>query len=210
MPASAKSRPTGLTLDAIVDTAERLIREEGFDALNMRRLAQECEVGTTTLYGYVRTKDELIEALANRLLETLALPTDQALTWQESLTQLFRSLRALLLAHPELLPITATYRLDGLGAYRGAESALRALSTAGLAGREAVQAFDALTSFTLGFVQREVGLRASHAGPMQGLHKLSREEFPHVLEYAGFLVARDLEAGFEAGLNLLIAGIARA
>src|SRR5207237_6247096 len=51
-----RSRRTGarrLTLDAIVDAAAALIEAEGFEALTMRRIADEYAVGVVTLHGYV-------------------------------------------------------------------------------------------------------------------------------------------------------------
>jgi AcrR family transcriptional regulator len=192
----------------IVDAAARLIADEGYDALTMRRLARECGVGVMTLYGYFRTKDELLQALADRLFNLVELPDDEALPWQEHLVRVLRSVRCVFLAHPELLPITATHRLDGTGAYRGAESLFAALQKAGLGGRPLVHAFDALVSFTLGSVQREIGLARSQAGALPGLHRLPRADFPHVIDLAGHLVARDTEAAFDAGLAFLIAGIA--
>jgi AcrR family transcriptional regulator len=208
VPARSRPQPSRLTLDSIVDAAARIIAADGYDALNMRRLAQECGVGVMTLYGYVRTKDELLQALADRLFQLVELPDDVSLPWQERIIGVLRSVRAVFLDHPELLAITAMHRLDGPGVYRGAEYLFGALEEAGLTGQEIVFAFDALVSFTLGFVQREVGADRSVAGPLPGLHRLPREQFPRVIDLAGHLVARDPEAGFEAGLVLLISGIA--
>jgi AcrR family transcriptional regulator len=205
----AKPQAARLTLEVIVDTAARLVADEGFDALSMRRLAKECGVGAMTLYGYVRTKEELLEALATRLLGAIELPGDELGGWEQQVARVFRSVRAVFLEHPELLPITASQRIEGIGAYRGAESLFRALRTAGLDDQQVVHAFDALVSFTIGFVQREVGLDRSDADPLPGLRKLPREEFPNVISLAGHLVTRDMDAGFDAGLELLIAGIAR-
>ncbi|MCW2856622.1 MAG: TetR family transcriptional regulator [Marmoricola sp.] len=192
----------------IVDAAAKLVAEQGFDALSMRRLAKECGVGVMTLYGYVRTKDEVLQALANRLLSTLELSADDDAPWDERVAQVVRSLRSVFLAHPELLPIAATQRLDGEAAYRGAEALFGALSAAGLAGEQVTHAFYALTSFTIGSVQREVGLERSDGAQFPGLRGLSREEFPQVIELAGHLVTANAEATFNAGLELLIAGIA--
>jgi hypothetical protein len=66
------------------------------------------------------------------------------------------------------------------------------LQDAGLEGRQVVFAFDASLSFTLGFVQRELGIDRSAAGPLPG--------------WPGHLVARDPAAGFEAGPALLVSG----
>jgi AcrR family transcriptional regulator len=199
-----------LTLEVIVDAAAQLIATEGYDALNMRRLAQECGVGVMTLYGYVRTKDELLQALADRLFHLVELPDDASLPWPERVATVQRSVRAVFLEHPELVPITAGNRLDGMGAYRGAEYLFAALQEAGLSGAHVVHAFDALVSFTLGFVQREVGADRADASLLPGLHRLPREQYPRVIELAGHMATRDTDAAFEAGLQLLIAGIAAA
>lgn len=196
-----------LTLDVLVEAASRLITDEGYDALNMRRLAKECGVGVMTLYGYVRTKDELLQALADRLFQLVDLPDEEDLPWPEHIARVLRSVRAIFLEHPELVPITAMHRLDGPGAYRGAESLFGALHRAGLSGADVVHAFDTLVAFTLGFVQREVGTDRATGGPMPGLAQLPREEFPRVIELAGHMIARDTDAAFEVGLQLLIAGI---
>ena len=207
MPARSRSSSPRLTLDVIVDTAATLVAEEGFEALSMRRLAQECGVGVMTLYGYVRTKDDVLEALANRLLSTVELPVDDTLSWQEHVALVFCSVRSVLLTHPELLPIVATQRLDGLAAYRSAESLFRRLEGAGLVGAQVVHAFDALVSFTIGSVQREVALEPANRGRYPTLGALPHNEFPHVIKLAGHLVAADLETSFRVGLDLLIDGI---
>ncbi len=208
VPAPGESPSSRLSLDVIVDAAAKLVAEDGFEALSMRRLAKECGVGAMTLYGYVRTKDEVLQALANRIFSTLELPGDDTESWQERVRQVVGSLRTVFLAHPELLPIVATQRLDGVAAYRGAEALFGALDAAGLQGEQLIHAFYALASFTIGSVQREVGLQNSDAGEFPGLRSLAREEFPQVIDLAGHLVTADPEATFRAGLELLIAGIA--
>lgn len=202
----SQARSVRLSLDLIVDTAQRLVAEEGYDAVSMRRLARELGVGAMTLYGYVRTKEELLEALANRVLVSVEAPRADA-PWQEQVAVVMRSVRAAFLEHPELLPIVGAQRIEGIGAYRGAESLFGALQAAGLEDQQIVHAFDTLVSFTVGFVQREVGLDRGPGDPMPGLRTLPRQEFPHVISLAGHLVTRDMEAGFEAGLSLLVTGI---
>jgi AcrR family transcriptional regulator len=208
VPARPQPQSPRLTLDLIVDTAAKLVADHGFESLSMRRLAKECGVGAMTLYGYVRTKDEVLQALANRLFKELELPADDTLPWPDQVTQVLGSMRSVLLGHPELLPVVATQRIDGIEAYRGAETLFRALSAAGLDGRRVVHAFDALVSYTIGSVQREVGLDRTDRGQFPGLRTLPHDEFPHVIELAGHLVTGDAEASFHAGLDLLIAGIA--
>jgi AcrR family transcriptional regulator len=189
----------------IVDEAQELVAELGFDALSMRRLAARLGVGAMTLYGYVRTKEELLGALANRYFDEIELPPPENGDWREQVAGVFRAVRRVFLAHPELLPIAASQRLEGIGVYRGAERVFAALRSTGLSDDEVVAAFDALTSFTIGVAERETGI---HAHGLPGVRELDADEFPNVIGLAGALMTRNPERSFEAGLQLLLRGIA--
>jgi AcrR family transcriptional regulator len=200
----ARPEPIPLSFDAIVDAAEALVAEQGFEALSMRRLAARLGVGAMTLYGYVRTKEELLSALANRYFDEIELPPATG-DWHEQVAGVFRAVRRMFVAHPELLPIAATQRLEGIGVYRGAERVFAALRSAGLGDEEVVTAFDALTSLTLGVAERETGI---HGQGLPGVRGLDAGEFPNVIGLAGALMTRNPERSFEAGLELLLKGIA--
>jgi AcrR family transcriptional regulator len=205
---SPRPAPTGLTFDAIVDAAAAIVAEEGFEALSMRRLAGRCGVGAMTLYGYVRTKEDVLGALANRFISGIELPDPGSGDWQHQIATVFRAVRGIFLEHPELLPIAASQRLEGVGVYRAAELVFEALKRAGLDAQQAVAAFDALTSFTIGAAQRESGIRPHGAESLPGIGALPAAQFGNVIGLAGLLMTRDPERSFEAGLDLLLKGIA--
>jgi AcrR family transcriptional regulator len=196
-----------LTREAIVDVAAELVARDGFDGLSMRKLAARCGVGVMTLYGYVATKDELLAALADRLLREVELPRPADGDWEEQVAAVFRSVRRVFLDHPELIRIVAARRVDGMAAYRGAEIVFRALRRAGLRDAQIVSAFGALTSFTVGSAQRTIGWRSSARGALPGVDGLAPADFTELIGLAGPLVTRDPDADFEAGLDLLITGI---
>lgn len=52
-----------------LDTARRLIREEGLLTLQMARLARACDYATGTLYQHFASKEDLLVALATQHLE---------------------------------------------------------------------------------------------------------------------------------------------
>lgn len=197
---------SGLTFDAIVDAAAAIVAAEGFEALSMRKLAARCGVGAMTLYGYVRTKEDVLSALANRFLSELELPEPGGTDWREQIRAVFRGVRRVFLEHPELLPIVASQRLEGVGVYRAAEGVFAALRSAGLGDDGAIAAFDALTSFTIGIAERETGIGSPNGLP--GIRELPAQEFPNVIDLAGLMMTRDPERSFEAGLDLLLMGIA--
>jgi AcrR family transcriptional regulator len=203
---AAAQSSRGLTLDVIVEAAVEMVGEDGVEALSMRHLGARLGVGAMTLYGYVRTKEELLGEVANRFLNEIELP-DPALPWQAQVTELFRSARRVFLEHPALIPIAAGQRIDATGAYRGAEVVFAALRDAGLPDERIVGAFDALVSFTIGATQREAGLSAQARDPLPGIQALDPEQYPHVVALAAPLAARDPARDFEVGLALLIAGM---
>lgn len=57
-----------IDLDLIVDTAIDLIEQDGLESLSMRRLADRFEIQAASLYWYVRSKEQLLDLVADRLL----------------------------------------------------------------------------------------------------------------------------------------------
>lgn len=210
-PAAPAGRPPErLTVDAIVDAAAEMVAAGGFDGLSMRKLAKACGVGVMTLYGYVATKDDLLRALADRFLADLDLPAAHEGDWAYRVATVFHSVRRAFLLHPDLLPIVAAHHVVGLSTVRGAEVVFAALREAGLDDAEIIDAFSALTSFTVGACQREIGLTRRVAGArptLPGIGELAGGGFDHVVAMTGRLPSRDVDAEFTAGLDLLLTGI---
>ncbi len=67
-----------------LDTARRLIKSEGILALQMARLARDCDYATGTLYQHFSSKEDLLVALATRRLEEHAEHFCQIACWQAS------------------------------------------------------------------------------------------------------------------------------
>lgn len=197
-----------VTLEDVEDTALRIADAEGLDALSMRRLAGDLGIGVMTLYGHVRTKDELIERVAERAIAELPLPTEGP--WQSRLETLFADLRALLLAHPAVLYADAARPLSGPGALRAADAALGMLRAGGLADASAVAGMSALVSYTFGAAM----FRLHHTA--EGTQDYARHvrgsdpgQLPHVAALSDHLLNRGADAEFAVGLRLLVDGLAR-
>src|SRR2546423_1363017 len=164
MSVAANSRASELTREDVIDAAAELVAERGYGGLSMRALAHRCGVATMTLYRHVRTKEDLMGALADRALGELALPVPGALTWQEEVATGFRSVHDLLLAHPDLVEPERKRRGAGGAAYRGAGVVLDALRRAGIGGEAGAGAFATLFAFTMGFVQQQLHTSVAGAG----------------------------------------------
>jgi AcrR family transcriptional regulator len=211
--ATRDPRPTRpqLDRDAIIDAAERLVTTHGAGALNMRSLASELGVGTTSLYRHVRNKEDVLGGLANRKFGGLQLPKEGILAWGDELRAIFGALRAAARENPELVEITARQHVNGPAGYDAAERSLRALTNAGLDIAAAVNAFATLSAFTFGFVQQELHSEARQsqlAERVLAVSSLPDAEYPLLRGSLTTFLTRDSAQHFEMGLNLLIGGIA--
>lgn len=114
----------------IAAAAIRIADSEGLDALSMRRLAAELDVGTMTLYHYIATKDELLTLVFDGLMAEMVLPPGQSLPhgWREALTTIARRSRDTLRRHPWILDITDDPPL-GPNSVRHFDQSLQALAS---------------------------------------------------------------------------------
>lgn len=202
-----------LTRDRIIDGAEAIVANHGVRGLNMRALATALGVGTTSLYRHVRNKEDVLGALANRKFGRLELPAEGRLGWQDELRAIFGALRGALRANPELVEITAGQHVNGAAGFDAAERILRALTTAGLDIESAVNAFATISSYTFGFVQREVHSETralQRAERVVAVSALPAADYPLLRGSLDTFLTRDSGRHFDMGLDLLIAGIAAA
>jgi len=206
----ANSRASELTREDVIDAAAELVAERGYAGLSMRALAQRCGVATMTLYRHVRTKEDLLGALTDRVLAELDLPAPGTLPWQEQLAAVFRSVHDLLLEHPDLVEIAARQHVAGEAAYRGAEVVLDALRRAGIEGEAAASAFATLFAFTLGFTQQQLQASGSGAGLVHRqavLERLPVDDFENLSRLGGVFLLRHSDRHFDDGLDLIIRGL---
>ena len=98
-----RRRPRGsLSREQVVEAALALADREGLEALSMQNLAVRLECGVMTLYGYVDSKEDLLDAIALRGLGDLRLPRPLAADTAEILVSWGRALRLTLIQHPSL------------------------------------------------------------------------------------------------------------
>ena len=71
----------GLSKQRVVAEAMRLADREGVDGLSMRRLAGALGAGAMSLYHYVASKEELLDAMIDVVFEEIELPPEET-DWQ--------------------------------------------------------------------------------------------------------------------------------
>lgn len=139
-----------LTREQVAQAALAIADSEGLDAISMRTLAERLGVGTMTLYGYFRSKEELLDAVVDAAVSD-AEPPAVAGDWKARLRDTVLWVRRGLLRHPSLVALRVRRPVLRPEALRFAEISMRILGDAGFDAREATRAFRLLFTYTIGF-----------------------------------------------------------
>lgn len=159
-----------LDLDAVVDTAAAVADDRGLEAVSLRRVADRLGVTPMALYRYVHSKEDLLDALAERLYGELDLPNGTG-SWWDGLVRLAHSTRRLLLAHPWAAPLFAR-PLAGPNAHRLDDALQRELRRAGFTAAEARELHDQLSNMVFALVAPELHGRRNRGAFDRGLELL--------------------------------------
>lgn len=99
-----RGRPRVQTLDDVIAQAIAQVDEHGLAGLTMSSLARRLGVATMTLYGYVPSREGLVDLMIARLLTELpAVPALDLTDWIDSLADHMVALRAWAVDRPALL-----------------------------------------------------------------------------------------------------------
>jgi AcrR family transcriptional regulator len=198
----ARPRQALLTRQRIVDAAAELVDEEGLEALSMRRLATELGVQGPSLYNHFATKADIVDAVADAVIEQVDVSAFENHPWPEALRRWALSYHAVLVAHPNVVPVLAQGPGRRPFALAMADTVYGALIDAGFSPARATHigalmrylvTGSAIGSFALGFdIDPSLYERYPH------LHRAHRLAAHHV--------AVD-EGAFALGLDLLINGL---
>jgi AcrR family transcriptional regulator len=181
-----------------VSAALALLDAEGRDALTMRRLATVLEVEAPSLYAHLGSKDELVDAVLDRVLESVVVPPPGP-DVRTSLREGFGAYRGALLRHPWVVGLmTERARLSGQQ-IRLAGHSIGLMEAAGLSTRAAVDAHVTLVAFVLGFVLQEVSRPTAPPSADVEIGPVLRRALPVLAE-------RPVDDRFRVGLELILDG----
>ncbi len=215
MPTAVDSRRRGarpkqpLTVELIVDRASALVEREGADALSMRRLGAELGVEGMALYHHLAGRDELLRAIADRLLEPLC-DLELGNEWREACQRFAMALRDIARTQPATFRLVGLEPFDTQASLRAVERLLGVLVASGFGPADALAIYRAVASFARGYALAEAtGFTvdaAAEAGRAR-LVALPPDAFPILAARAEELATLDPERGFELGLNALLEGL---
>ena len=161
-----RSRPgRGLSLDRIVTATLELVDEQGIGAATMRAVSSRLGVRSMSLYRYVQDRDELFDAVVERIVNELADDPEVQLRpvdgWRPYLAGMAHGVRRYARAHPHAFPLVATrppaapWVNPPLRSLRWVEAMLTGLAREGFSDEQVLFTYRTFNSFLLGYLLLE-------------------------------------------------------
>jgi AcrR family transcriptional regulator len=207
---------TRLTRSAVVERALQLADAGGLDALTIRKLAQELGVTPMALYWHFRSKDELLNGLADRVWSEIDVNVEALAPWPRQLRGLLESLVRVLRAHPAAPQLLLGSEKQDEAALRATEVTLEVLRGAGFDPRHASEIARCALWTGITLVMSEPGTTSLSPGERTELQRrkqvvlaaLPVATFPRLVECAVPMTAcDDPEFHYELGVSVFIAGV---
>jgi AcrR family transcriptional regulator len=194
-------RKSRLTREKIATIALAIADKDGFDVVSMRRIAQELNVGTMSLYYYIKTKDDLIAAMDDALMAEALLPSLPK-GWKRAIVEIAKRTHAIFIRHPWALTAMLSAP-PGLNAMRHMEQCLEALAVTSMTGGEKLTLLGMVDDFVFGHALREAADRSTVDTEFAAA-QLRSGAFPRLVEVFGDGQICAQGDRFEQGLRRLL------
>ncbi len=192
----------------VIEGALGLLDDDGLDGLTLRRLGERLGVRASALYRHVPSKEALLDAMAEAVLEGVGEDLDGG-DWAEQFHCLARRLRRALLAHRDGARLVAGTYVAGRNTLGAGEAAFSLLSTAGLPQKEAGWLTFAAFYYVLGHtIEEQAQARLPTDDDWHA--RLARSGAPLSAGFASALTAvleSDPVERFDYGIEILVDGV---
>ncbi len=202
-----------LSRDRVLSAALELADHEGLVAVSMRRVAARLGVEAMSLYHHVRSKDDLLAGILERVLSEIELPV-AGTPWKAALQSTALSAHGVLNRHRWAATVLMTPASFSRTRSDWMEAVLASLAEADLPMGLADHAYHALDSYTIGFTLWQSSIPSTAPGiedlGRKYLATMPIEELPHTAEHVRWHLDGSGEGGrqaFEAGLDMLLDGL---
>jgi len=149
-----------LTPHRIVEESLRILDTEGVDGFSLPKLGRALGADPTAVYRHFASKDDLVLAIADRLIEESLGRLTASECWIDTLHQIVRRQRETYLAHPAAAWLSACRTTRGPAEMRAVDLILASMFAAGFTGAEAALMYRTFGDFTLFWAGGEAALLA--------------------------------------------------
>ncbi|WP_169082148.1 TetR/AcrR family transcriptional regulator C-terminal domain-containing protein [Paenibacillus sp. PL91] len=206
-----------LDRERITQSAIRLLNEFGLKELSMRKVAEDLMVKPASLYYHVKSKDELLQWMADHISSELT-QHDPSLPWAEQVLQWGEQYRRVLHNYRDAVEIFNSTIASGYNRLTQIEKLFQILAAAGFQDSQIPWMASMLKNYVLGFVTEEVQLRSiagQHDTTQEQLseqynkfyNNLPKDKFPNMIRLAPYMTNTDWQSEFQFGLGVLIDGL---
>jgi TetR/AcrR family transcriptional regulator, tetracycline repressor protein len=206
-----------LSKRAVTDRALKLADVGGLESLTIRKLAQDLGVTPMALYWHLRSKEDLLEGMAERIWGEVDVDVAPSAPWHDQLRGMLESLVRVLRAHPSAPQLLLEHKKRNEAALRATEITLEILRGAGFDVRHASAIARSALWSGIALVMSEPGFspelpdeeRAERQRRSQlELAMLPLAKYPRLIECAAPMTAcDDPEFHYRFGIDLFIAGV---
>src|SRR5580704_4839569 len=205
-----------LSKRAVVDRALKLADAEGLDTLTIRKLAQDLGVTPMALYWHFRSKDDLLEGMAEQVWGEIDVNVDPSVPWWAQLQGGLESLLKALRAHPSAPQLVLEHEKRNDAALRATEATLEILLGAGFDPQHAAEIARSTLWTGITLVMSEAGYRPELSDEERAewqrrnqveLAMLPAAKYPHLVRCAAPMADCDPDFHYRLGVEMFIAGV---
>jgi AcrR family transcriptional regulator len=204
-----------LTRELIVKESLRLLDTGGVEGFSLPKLGRALGADPTAVYRHFASKDELVLAIADALIEEASAGLSPQPCWLGTLADAARRALRTYQAHPAAASLAAYRTTQGPAEMRIVNIIIGAMLQAGFTGAEAALYSRAFGDFCLFMSGGEADFltldeqtqRADRAAWNRAYLAVAPQEFPHIGQVRDELPQVTDDAIFEAALSLLLSGL---
>jgi AcrR family transcriptional regulator len=205
-----------LSKATVTDRALKLADADGLEALTIRKLAQDLGVTPMALYWHFRSKEDLLEGVAEQIWSEIDVPVDPSVPWPVQLQKGLESLIGVLRAHPAAPQLLLEHEKRNEAALRATEAALEILRRAGFDPQHASEIARSTLWTGIMLVMSESGYHPELSQDERAewqrrsqieLAMLPAAKYPRLVECAKPMADCDPEFHYRLGVELFIAGV---
>lgn len=215
-----RSSARSMTEEEILERALAISDSEGLHSLTIRRLANETNLGTMTLYNYFSNKSDLLQNMADFVLSRFQAPSAESISVKDYIRHLTHGWHQMMLTHPTIVQLILQQVTTRPAARQASfERPIAHLTRLGLSGEQAVRVYGFTVTYALGFTAYQLPRPWGHEPAESNdaeeqrrqqsllVQSLSIHEYPTMVANADAIVSLPTMEQFDWGLEMFLEGL---
>jgi TetR/AcrR family tetracycline transcriptional repressor len=208
-------RRGSLTPELIVKESLKLLDAKGTEGFSLPKLGRALGADPTAVYRHFPSKDNLVLAIADQLIEDAMAGLTPHACWVDTVTDIVRRLRRTYCDHPAAAWLSACRTTQRPAEMRVVDTLIGAVLEAGFEGATAARVYRAIGDFALSWAGWEAAFLAldipaqetDRAAWARAYRSVGRAGHPHIWQLREELPDVTDDDVFETVLSLVVAGL---